>query len=59
MNIDFGTAFHKRNGNAVKVTVMNSEIFYISYKRISMDGDTGQWYPPKQVFLCQLMKLAR
>ena len=51
MNIDFGTEFHKRNGNAVKVTVNEfRDILYLHIREYSMDGDTGQWYPTKTGF---------
>ena len=43
MNVDFGTAFHKPNGNAVKVTVND-------IREYGMDGDTGQWFPTKTGF---------
>ena len=48
MNIDFGTAFHKPNGNAVKVTVNEfRDQIYLHIREYTMDGDTGQWYPTK------------
>ena len=48
MNIDFGTAFHKPNGNAVKVTVNEfRDQIYLHIREYAMDGDTGQWYPTK------------
>lgn len=48
MNIDFGTAFHKPNGNAVKVTVNEfRDKLYLHIREYAMDGDTGQWYPTK------------
>ncbi len=48
MNIDFGTAFHKPNGNAVKVTVNEfRDQLYLHIREYAMDGDTGQWYPTK------------
>ncbi len=48
MNIDFGTAFHKNNGNAVKVTINEfRDNLYLHIREYSMDGDTGQWYPTK------------
>ena len=51
MNIDFGTAFHKPNGNAVKVTVNEfRDKLYLHIREYSMDGDTGQWYPTKSGF---------
>jgi len=51
MNVDFGTAFHKSNGNAVKVTLNEfREISYLHIREYSMDGDTGQWYPTKTGF---------
>jgi len=51
MDIDFGTAFHKNNGNAVKVT-MNTfrDIRYLHIREYAMDGDTGNWYPTKSGF---------
>ena len=49
--IDFGTAFHKPNGNAVKVTVNEfRDKLYLLIREYSMDGDTGQWYPTKSGF---------
>ena len=51
MNIDFGTAFHKPNGNAVKVTINEfRDKLYLHIREYSMDGDTGQWYPTKSGF---------
>ncbi len=51
MNIDFGTAFHKPNGNAVKVTVNEfREQLYLHIREYTMDGDTGQWFPTKTGF---------
>ena len=48
MNIDFGTAFHKPNGNAVKDTVNEfRDQLYLHIREYAMDGDTGQWYPTK------------
>jgi hypothetical protein len=48
LNIDFGTAFHKPNGNAVKVTVNEfRDQLYLHIREYAMDGDTGQWYPTK------------
>jgi hypothetical protein len=48
LNIDFGTAFHKPNGNAVKVTVNEfRDQIYLHIREYAMDGDTGQWYPTK------------
>ena len=48
MNIDFGTAFHKPNGNAVKVTVNEfRDKLYLHIREYAMDGDTGLWYPTK------------
>ena len=42
MNIDFGTAFHKNNGNAVKVTINEfRENLYLHIREYAMDGDTG------------------
>tara|TARA_Y100001937_G_scaffold128259_1_gene203624 strand:- start:4351 stop:4635 length:285 start_codon:yes stop_codon:yes gene_type:complete len=50
-DIDFGTAFHKPNGNAVKVTVNEfRDKLYLHIREYSMDGDTGQWYPTKSGF---------
>ena len=51
MNVDFGTAFHKPNGNAVKVTVNEfRDKLYLHIREYSMDGDTGQWCPTKTGF---------
>ena len=51
MNIDFGTAFNKPNGNAVKVTLNEfRDKMYLHIREYSMDGDTGQWYPTKSGF---------
>jgi|TARA_Y100000389_G_scaffold203800_1_gene253540 hypothetical protein len=51
MNKDFGTAFHKPNGNAVKVTVNEfREKLYLHIREYTMDGDTGQWFPTKSGF---------
>lgn len=51
MNIDFGTAFHKPNGNAVKVTLNEfRDTLYLHIREYAMDGDTGQWYPTKTGF---------
>jgi hypothetical protein len=51
LNIDFGTAFHKPNGNAVKVTLNEfRDKLYLHIREYSMDGDTGQWYPTKSGF---------
>tara|TARA_R100000426_G_scaffold28014_2_gene23404 strand:+ start:88 stop:354 length:267 start_codon:yes stop_codon:yes gene_type:complete len=48
LNIDFGTAFHKPNGNAVKVTVNEfRDQLYLHIREYAMDGDTGLWYPTK------------
>ena len=48
MIIDFGTAFHKPNGNAVKVTVNEfRDQLYLHIREYAMDGDTGLWYPTK------------
>ena len=48
MDIDFGTAFHKNNGNAVKVTINEfRENLYLHIREYAMDGDTGQWFPTK------------
>lgn len=54
MNIDFGTAFHKANGNAVKVTLNEfRDIVYLHIREYAMDGDTGVWYPTKTGFSFQ------
>jgi hypothetical protein len=51
MNIDFGTAFHKPNGNAVKVTINEFRgTLYLHIREYAMDGDTGQWFPTKSGF---------
>jgi hypothetical protein len=51
MNYDFGTAFHKRNGNAVKVTINEfRDIVYLHIREYMMDGDTGVWFPTKSGF---------
>lgn len=51
MNRDFGTAFVKNNGNAVKVTVNEfRDIVYLHIREYAMDGDTGAWYPTKSGF---------
>jgi len=51
MEIDFGTAFHKPNGNAVKVTINEfRDIVYLHIREYAMDGDTGHWYPTKSGF---------
>jgi hypothetical protein len=51
---DFGTAFHKNNGNAVKVTINEfRDILYLHIREYAMDGDTGQWYPTKTGFSFQ------
>ncbi len=51
MNIDFGTAFHKPNGNAVKVTLNEfREIVYLHIREYMLDGDTGVWFPTKTGF---------
>ena len=48
---DFGTAFHKRNGNAVKVTVNEfRENLYLHIREYSMDGDRCHWYTTKSGF---------
>lgn len=48
MNIDLGTAFHKSNGNAVKVTINEfRDTLYLHIREYMMDGDTGQWFPTK------------
>lgn len=54
MNIDFGTAFRKHNGNAVKVTINEfRDITYLHIREYAMDGDTGTWYPTKTGFSFQ------
>ena len=54
MNIDFGVAFRKNNGNAVKVTINEfRETLYLHIREYAMDGDTGQWYPTKTGFSFQ------
>jgi hypothetical protein len=54
MNIDFGTAFHKNNGNAVKVTLNEfRDTLYLHIREYAMDGDTGYWYPTKTGFSFQ------
>ncbi len=54
MSKDFGTAFHKNNGNAVKVTLNEfRDIVYLHIREYAMDGDTGQWYPTKSGFSFQ------
>lgn len=51
MNIDLGTAFHKNNGNAVKVTINEfRDIVYLHIREYAMDGDTGNWFPTKTGF---------
>ena len=51
MEKDFGTAFHKKNGNAVKVTVNTFRgITYLHIREYMMDGDTGVWFPTKTGF---------
>lgn len=51
MNVDFGTAFHKPNGNAVKVTINEfRDKLYLHIREYAMDGDTGQWFPTKTGF---------
>jgi hypothetical protein len=51
MNIDFGTAFHKPNGNAVKVTINEfRDVLYLHIREYAMDGDTGHWFPTKSGF---------
>ena len=46
--IDFGSAFHKINGNAVKVTVNNfNGKDYLHIREYMLDGDTGRWIPTK------------
>lgn len=48
MNNDFGVAFYKNNGNAVKVTVNEFRgNLYLHIREYIMDGDTGAWYPSK------------
>ena len=47
----FGTAFHKPNGNAVKVTINEfRDKLYLHIREYGMDGDTGQWFPTKTGF---------
>lgn len=54
MNIDFGVAFRKNNGNAVKVTLNEfRDILYLHIREYAMDGDTGHWYPTKTGFSFQ------
>lgn len=51
MDLDFGTAFHKKNGNAVKVTLNEfKDTKYLHIREYTMDGDTGNWYPTKTGF---------
>lgn len=51
MNLDLGAAFHKPNGNAVKVTISEfRDTIYLHIREYAMDGDTGQWYPTKSGF---------
>jgi hypothetical protein len=51
MNLDFGTAFHKPNGNAVKVTINEfRDSIYLHIREYTMDGDTGEWFPTKSGF---------
>lgn len=51
MNIDLGTAFHKNNGNAVKVTINEfRDVVYLHIREYAMDGDTGNWFPTKTGF---------
>ena len=64
MNKDYGTSFHKNNGNAVKVTVNEfRENLYLHIREYAMDGDTGQWFPTKSGFalpadeVCSLLPL--
>lgn len=54
MEIDFGTAFRKANGNIVKVT-MNEfrDMVYLHIREYALDGDTGRWYPTKTGFSFQ------
>ena len=51
MDKDFGVAFHKPNGNAVKVTINTfREVQYLHIREYALDGDTGAWYPTKSGF---------
>jgi len=51
MDKDFGVAFHKPNGNAVKVTINEfRDILYLHIREYMMDGDTGTWFPTKSGF---------
>ena len=51
MDIDFGVAFQKPNGNSVKVTVNTfRDIEYLHIREYAMDGDTGFLYPTKTGF---------
>jgi hypothetical protein len=48
MTNDYGVAFYKNNGNAVKVTVNEfRDNLYLHIREYIMDGDTGVWYPSK------------
>ena len=48
MDIDFGAAIIKRNGNCIKVTVNEfNEVIYLHIREYAMDGDTGFWFPTK------------
>lgn len=48
MKNDYGVAFYKNNGNAVKVTVNEfRDNLYLHIREYIMDGDTGVWYPSK------------
>jgi hypothetical protein len=50
-DIDFGCAFHKPNGNAVKVTLNYFRgNHYIHIRDYALDGDTGRYYPTKSGF---------
>jgi len=50
-DIDFGCAFHKKNGNAVKVTVNTFRgVDYLHIREYMLDGDTGKWVPTKSGF---------
>lgn len=58
MNKDYGAAFHKPNGNAVKVTISEfRDIAYLHIREYAMDGDTGTWYPTKTGFSFQADEL--
>ena len=46
MDIDFGAALIKPNGNAVKVTINEfRETIYLHIREYIMDGDTGYFFP--------------